>query len=188
MAAQEKALLTRIERSKLEIAEVEAELANFLDQRKQLDAEIAQAAGIERSKLQFARDVVVDEIEGSKLLIAESSVALRQAQAELDGIEAKRALLPVVAAKVAGYQRAQAELLASLDELLQGLADAAAQGVRVPIHGLALGGGAAAASQRLDLLPLRALPVLTVDAAGAIHCRHVAVADASQADLIQGAA
>ena len=183
LSAREKALLTKVERSKLEIAETEAELANFLSQRKQLNAEIAQAVGVERLKLQFARDVVADEIEGSKILLSEARVALLEATGQLDALHNQRELLPVLAARVAAYQRAQAELLISLDELLAGLADAAAQGVRVAIQGLALGGGAATANHRLDLLPLRALPVLTVDAAGTIHCRHVAVANFCQADL-----
>jgi len=189
IAAQEKALLTRIERSKLEIAETEAELANFLAQRKQLDAEINETgATVKRSQLVFARNAVLDEAEGCRILLSEARASLQQAQTELDALHSHQELLPVVAAKVAGYQRAQAELLASLDELLAGLAAASAQGVRVPILGLAVGGGATAATQRLDLLPLRSLPVLTVDEAGAIHCRHVAVAEARQADLIQGAA
>lgn len=184
VAAQEKALLTRIERSKLEIAETEAELANFLAQRKQLDVEINETgAVVKRSQLVFARDAVLDEAEGCKILLSEARVNLHQAQAELDAIHNKRKLLPVVANRVANYQRAQAELLASLDELLASLADADAQGVWVPIFGLALGGGAATARQRLDLFPMQCLPVLSVDAAGAIHCRRISVADARLADL-----
>ena len=182
IAAQEKALLTRIERSKLEIAETEAELANFLAQRKQLDAEIARAVGIERSKLQFARQLVDDECEGSRLLLTEARVALQQAQAEAAAIEARRQQLPAVGARVAAYGRAMSELLASVDELLGAIQAAQEAGVRLGVEGLLPGGGAALLGSRLDLLP-RSLPALSMDQAGGLSCRHVAAASASTADF-----
>ena len=185
-AAREKLLMSKIERARLAIAEHEGELANYLTQRRELDAQIQQAgSSSQRAQLQYARTVICDEVEGTQLMLSDVRVELVQVQAQLDALHNQRELLPVLAARVAAYQRAQAELLTSLDELLAGLADAAAQGVRVAIQGLAVGGGAATANHRLDLLPLRALPVLTVDAAGAIHCRHVAVANFCQADLTQ---
>lgn len=75
MGAQEKALLTKIERSKLEIAEFESDLAGFLNQRKQLDAEIAEAGSpAKRAQLVYARSVVSDEVDGAQLLLADARV------------------------------------------------------------------------------------------------------------------
>ena len=185
MGAQEKALLTKIERSKLEIAEFEADLANFLGQRKQLDEQIAQAGSpIERAKLQFARSAVDDECEGCRLLLIGSRLALQEAQAGLDAMHEQRQHLPLVAAKVAAVGRAQADLIAAVDALLQAAADADGAGVRVAVRGLLPGGGAAVLSSRLDLLP-RVWPVLSVDPAGQVHCRQVATAELRETDLVE---
>ncbi|MEB3361803.1 MAG: hypothetical protein VKI42_06720 [Synechococcaceae cyanobacterium] len=176
--------MTKIERSKLEIAEFESDLAGFLNQRKQLDEQIAQTGSpVERAKLQFARSAVDDEAEGARLLLIGSRLALQEAQGELDGLREQRQRLPLIAARVAAVGRAQADLLAAVDALLDAAGQADAAGVRVPVRGLLPGGGAAVLSSRLDLLP-RIMPALSVDPSGQVHCRQVATADLSETDLV----
>lgn len=183
-AAKEKLLLSKIERAKLAIAEHESELANFLTQRRDLDAQVQQAGSTsQRAALQYARGQVADECEGASLMLADARVELEQAQAALDALQQERTVLPAIAAKVAAFSRSQVELLACADELLTALQEAQQGGVRLPVAGLLPGGGASLLTGRLDLLP-RSLPALSMDQAGSISCRHVAVADAKQTDLL----
>jgi hypothetical protein len=183
-AAREKLLLSKIERARLAIAEHEGELANFLTQRRELDAQVQQAGSTtQRAQLVFARGQVADEVQGCQLLLADSRTELEQAQVALDALQQERQVLPAIAARVAAFGRAQTALLACTDELLASLQEAQQGGVRLPVAGLLPGGGASLLTGRLDLLP-RSMPALLMDQSGSISCRHVAVADAKQTDLL----
>ena len=183
-AAREKLLMSKIERARLAIAENEGELANYLTQRRELDAQIQQAgATAQRAALVYARGQVADECEGASLMLADSRVELLEAQSAFEALQGQRTMLPAIAAKVAAHSRAMAELVLSVDELLSALQTAQEGGVRLPVAGLLPGGGASLLTGRLDLLP-RSLPALSMDSGGSISCRHVAAAIAAGTDFV----
>jgi hypothetical protein len=187
-AAREKLLMSKIERARLAIAEHEGELANYLTQRRELDAQIQQTgATAQRAALVYARGQVADECEGASLMLADSRVELQEAQTAFDALQGERTMLPAIAAKVAAFSRAQAELLTCTDELLSALQMAQEGGVRLPVAGLLPGGGASLLTGRLDLLP-RSLPALSTDSGGSISCQHVAAATATRTSFVMEAA
>ena len=185
-AAREKLLLSKVERARLAISEHEGELANFVAQRRELDAQIQQAgSSSQRAQLHYARTVVCDEIEGTQLMLADARAELMQVQAQLDALHQQRDLLPSVGAAVARWSAAQAEMLQAADELLAALQQADQAGCRIACQRLLPGGGAGLIQSRADLGLARELIALSMDAGGVLTAKRVATAVAVHHDLVQ---
>jgi chromosome segregation ATPase len=178
--------MSKIERARLAIAEHEGELANYLTQRRELDAQIQQAgSSSQRAQLQYARTVICDEVEGTQLMLSDVRVELVQVQAQLDALHQQRDLLPSVGAAVARWSSAQAEMLQAADELLAALQQADQAGCRIACQRLLPGGGTGLIQSRSDLGLARQLIGLSMDESGVLSAKHVVTVLAARHDLVR---